>query len=301
MNIMCLKHINERTEKNADLYIEECEKSYNDQIIKIADEIKDNYKSRPVILLSGPSGSGKTTTAIKLEAILDSVGLETHTISMDNYFTPLKLEPGADLESPERMDIELLQSHIVKIANCEEVSIPLFSFKTQSIRGYKPLKRKQHELIIMEGIHALNPDVTGYNGNLTQRIFVNVETSVNSDAGMTLDPPKIRLIRRLVRDFYYRGRSFTDTVNNFERVENGSGNYVIPYKNRADFLIDSFIPYELCAFKNIVLKEFQNNREENYLSQSICEFLQKSESLNEARIPKDSILREFIGGSIFSY
>lgn len=301
MNIMSLKHINERTEENADVFIKECEKSYNDQIIKIADGIKDDYKSRPVILLSGPSGSGKTTTALKLEAILDSLGLETHTISMDNYFTPLKLEAGADLESPERMDIELLQSHIVKIANCEEVSIPLFDFKTQSISGYRTLKRKQNELIILEGIHALNPEVTGYNSNVTQRIFVNIEKSVDSDGGMTLDPPKIRLIRRLVRDFYYRGRSFSDTVNNFERVENGSGRYVIPYKNRADFLIDSFIPYEICAFKNIVLKGFQDNREENYLSQSICGFLQKAEDLNEACIPKDSILREFIGGSIFSY
>lgn len=301
MNIMSLKHINERTEENADIFIKECEKSYNNQILKIADGIKDDYKSRPVILLSGPSGSGKTTTALKLEAILDSLGLETHMISMDNYFTPLKLEAGADLESPERMDIELLQSHIVKIANCEEVRIPLFNFKTQSIGGYRTLKRKRNELIILEGIHALNPEVTGYNSNVTQRIFVNVEKSVNSDGGMTLDPPKIRLIRRLVRDFYYRGRSFSDTINNFERVENGSRSYVIPYKNRADFLIDSFIPYEICAFKNIVLKGFKDNREENHLSQSICGFLQKSADLNEDYIPKDSILREFIGGSIFSY
>ncbi len=301
MNTVYLGHINRQTENNSNEYIKECEKQYNDQIQKIAEEIKYDYKSRPVILLSGPSGSGKTTTALKLEAILDSVGLETHTISMDNYFTPLKLKAGVDLESPERMDIELLQSHIVKIANCEEVSIPIFNFKTQLIRGFKPLKRKQNELIILEGIHALNPDVTGYNSDVTQRIFVNVEKSVTDDSGNTLDSPKIRLIRRLVRDFYYRGRSFFDTVNSFASVEKGSENYVIPYKKRADFLIDSFIPYEICAFKNVVLKGFNGDKEENHLIQSICGFLKKAGSFNEADIPEDSILREFIGGSIFGY
>lgn len=301
MNMLYLENINRQTEKNADEYVKECEKNCNDQIHNIADEIKTDYKSRPVILLAGPSGSGKTTTALKLEAILDGLGLETHTISMDNYFTPLKIEEGSDLESPERMDIELLQSHIVKIANCEEIRIPLFSFKTQSISGYRPLKRKKNELIILEGIHALNPDVTGYNNDVTQRLFVNVEKSVTDDSGMTLDSPKIRLMRRLVRDFYYRGRSFSDTVNIFGKVENGSQNYVIPYKKRADFCVDSFIPYEICAFKNIVLKGFQDDIAESRLSRSICGFLQKAEELDEAYIPKDSILREFIGGSIYNY
>ena len=301
MNAVHLEHINWQTEKNAEEYVKDCEKNYTDQIQRIADEIKSDYRSRPVILLSGPSGSGKTTTALKLEAILDSLGLETHTISMDNYFTPLKIEAGADLESPARMDIELLQSHIVKIANCEEVRIPLFSFKTQSISGCRPLKRKKNELIILEGIHALNPDVTGYNNDVTQRIFVNVEGSVADECSMMLDSSKIRLIRRLVRDYFYRGRSFSDTVNIFGKVESGSQNYVIPYKKRADFCVDSFIPYEICAFKNAVLKGFQDCSEDNGLSRSIREFLQKAEELDEAYIPKDSILREFIGGSIYNY
>ncbi len=301
MNKVYLEHINEQTEKNTDEYVKECERNYNDYIKTVSEKIKSDYKLRPVVLLSGPSGSGKTTTALKIEESLDKAGIETHTISMDNYFTPIKIYEGSDLESPDRLDIELLQNHIVKMANCEEISIPLFHFKTQSISGYKKLKRKQNELIILEGIHALNPDVTGYNSDITQRIFINIEKSVVDERGIVLDSPKLRLIRRLVRDFYYRGRSFNDTVNNFESVENGSEKYVIPYKSRADFCINSFVPYEICAFKNIVLKGFQSESNNSSVSRFISEFLQNAYSINESAIPKNSILREFIGGSIYDY
>lgn len=301
MNTIYLEHINEQTEKNTDEYIKECERNYNDYIRTVSEKIKSDYKSRPVVLLSGPSGSGKTTTALKIEELLDKSGIETHTISMDNYFTPIKIHEGSDLESPDRMDIELLQNHIVKMANCEEINIPLFHFKTQSVSGYKKLKRKQNELIILEGIHALNPDVTGYNSDITQRIFINIDNNVVDERGMVLDSPKLRLIRRLVRDFYYRGRSFKDTVNNFESVENGSERYVIPYKNRADFCINSFMPYEICAFKDIVSEGFQSESNNSSLGCFISEFLQKSNSIDESAIPKNSILREFIGGSIYDY
>lgn len=301
MNKVYLEHINEQTEKNTDEYVKECEQNYNDYIKTVSEKIRSDYKLRPVVLLSGPSGSGKTTTALKIEESLDKAGIETHTISMDNYFTPIKIHKGSNLESPDRLDIELLQNHIVKMANCEEISIPLFHFKTQSISGYKKLKRKQNELIILEGIHALNPDVTGYNSDITQRIFINIEKSVVDERGIVLDSPKLRLIRRLVRDFYYRGRSFNDTVNNFESVENGSEKYVIPYKSRADFCINSFVPYEICAFKNIVLKGFQSESNNSSVSRFISEFLQNAYSINESAIPKNSILREFIGGSIYDY
>ena len=289
MNKVYLEHINEQTEKNTDEYVKECERNYNDYIKTVSEKIKSDYKLRPVVLLSGPSGSGKTTTALKIEESLDKAGIETHTISMDNYFTPIKIYEGSDLESPDRLDIELLQNHIVKMANCEEISIPLFHFKTQSISGYKKLKRKQNELIILEGIHALNPDVTGYNSDITQRIFINIEKSVVDERGIVLDSPKLR------------GRSFNDTVNNFESVENGSEKYVIPYKSRADFCINSFVPYEICAFKNIVLKGFQSESNNSSVSRFISEFLQNAYSINESAIPKNSILREFIGGSIYDY
>ncbi|MCD8328142.1 MAG: AAA family ATPase [Ruminococcus sp.] len=300
MKKVALEAINEQIKSNPKELVDACEKEYNDQITELASLVMSEQSQRPVILLSGPSGSGKTTTALKLEAILDNVGLETHTISMDNYFTPLKIEEGSDLESPERMDIELLQSHIVKIANCEQVEIPLFSFKTQSVNGYRPLKRKNNELIILEGIHALNPDVTGYNDNFTQRVFVGIDSVVEAKDGVTLESSKLRLIRRLVRDLNYRGRSFEETLKSFERVKNGTKNYVMPYKRRASFCINSFLDYELCVFKNIVLNGFEISHTETDRF-GICEALQQAEGMSDEIVPADSLIREFIGGSIYSY
>ncbi|MCC8192693.1 MAG: AAA family ATPase [Ruminococcus sp.] len=300
MKKVTLEAINQQIKNNPKKFVDTCEKEYNDQITKLANLVMSEQGQRPVILLSGPSGSGKTTTALKLEAILDNVGLETHTISMDNYFTPLKIEEGSDLESPERMDIELLQSHIVKIANCEQVEIPLFSFKTQSVNGYRPLKRKENELIILEGIHALNPDVTGNNDNFTQRVFVGIDSVLEAKSGATLESSKLRLIRRLVRDLNYRGRSFDETLESFERVKNGTKNYVMPYKCRASFCVNSFLDYELCAFKDIVLNGFESSHTETDRF-GICEALQQAEGMSDEIVPADSLIREFIGGSIYSY
>lgn len=303
MNEVKIEDINERIASDAVGYIKECEKSYAKRISEVADSIKSCIDSRPIILLSGPSGAGKTTTALKLEALLDSEGIETHTISMDNYFTPLDSEQGIDLEAPSRLDTALLQKHLVKIANCEEIDIPIFNFKRQTREGYVKLKRKKRELIVIEGIHALNPDVTGYNTNFTQHIYLSPDTRVRY-GDKSLRRADIRLIRRLTRDSLFRNRSFEDTLSRYKKVELGAKRYIIPFKQRADFLIDTFVPYEIGVYRPLdanKLKKIPDESEQKPHAMQLYCALNSAVPIDEKLVPSNSLVREFIGGSVFNY
>ena len=299
-----IKSINDRILDNAKEYIDECEQVYNDRIREVADNIRRDHQSRPVILLSGPSGAGKTTTALKIEALLDAEGLETHTLSMDNYFTPHDGKSEIDLEAPARLDIELLQNHLVKIANCEEIEVPIFNFKTQNRDGFTPLKRKKNELVLIEGIHALNPDVTGYGADFTQRIYVCPTTGISTGRDLVLHTAQIRLLRRLTRDHLFRGRSFDDTLFRFSDVERGTNLYILPYKNRADFTIDTFLPYEICAYRQYdleLLGEIDSSSKNKPHAKELYDILSMAAPVSEDLIPAGSLVREFIGKSSFNY
>lgn len=303
MNQVKLEEINYQIKSDAEGYITECEKAYADRINEIAESIMSCIISRPIILLSGPSGAGKTTTALKIEMQLDSMGIETHTISMDNYFTPLESEEGVDLEAPARLDIPLLQRHLVKIANCEEIDIPIFNFKRQSRDGFVKLKRKRNDLVVIEGIHALNPEVTGYNTDFTQHIYLSPDTRVKY-RDKSLKRAEIRLLRRLTRDSFFRNRSFEDTLSLFSKVEEGANKYIIPYKGRADFLIDTFIPYEIGAYRSFDIKglsEISNESAQKPHARELYSALESAEPINEKLVPANSLVREFIGGSVFNY
>ena len=180
MNIEVTR-INEAVESDPAAFVKQVNSEYQFKLHKITESIIQNRSTRPVILLSGPSGSGKTTTALMIEKILDEAGCECHTISMDNYFAPLSAqeklmaaEGKMDLESPLRIDSELLNKQIAAISECREVEIPKYNF-ADSIREHSGnfLRRKKDELVIFEGIHALNPEVIIlYGSNLWH--FMNI-------------------------------------------------------------------------------------------------------------------------------
>nr|MCR5817318.1 nucleoside kinase [Ruminococcus sp.] len=267
------------------------------------------HKDKPIILLSGPSGAGKTTSAKRIEELLDEQDIETYTISMDNYFLPESETPNAvdengkvDYESPYRMDIKLLNEHMMKIANCEPIEIPSFNFAEQKREPGFTYKRKPGELVLFEGIHALNPEVTNISDDIANCIYVSIRTRLELDNGALLHPSHIRLMRRLLRDKQYRGRGFEATMDMFDSVERGESLYIMPYKDRAKIHIDTFIMYEASVYKPFLydgLREVFERSEDHKNHEQMQDFLKALEAIPAESVPDYSLVREFIGGSRF--
>lgn len=306
MNIETTR-INESVSHDPQGFVRSVNEDYLCRITKIVDEIAESKVEKPVILLSGPSGSGKTTTALMIEKLLDERGHETHTLSMDNYFCPLTEEEKAlsvlgkmDLESPLRIDKELLNKQIEDISNCREVEIPRYDFKssTRSYNGNK-LLRKPGEMVIFEGIHALNPDVITVPDEKLIKIYVSVRTRVTCD-DILLHPSKVRLLRRMIRDNNFRKRSLRETMNMFESVESGENKYIMPYKHRSDYDIDTFMAYELSAYRDALLPQLREMSDVPELA-DVVEVLEQLTPLDNKYVTADSLICEFIGNGQFSY
>lgn len=286
--------------------IETGERVYADQLFAAAERIFEEREERPVVLISGPSGSGKTTSAARIQAILHSKGCITHTISMDDYFLPQSENEAArdengniDYESPLRLDIPLFREHLDKLNRCEEIYIPSFDFAVQERRAGMSLKRNKGDLVILEGIHALNPLVTGDSESYTNCVYVSVRTRISDENGEMLHPSRIRLMRRLMRDKLYRGRSLRETFEFFKSVERGENLYIIPFKSRANFDIDTFIEYEASVYRDILLPELEKSSEDckdfyEDFSQ-IERFLKMLSPVDRELVPDNSLIREFIG------
>ena len=279
---------------------------YQQQIDRVAEFAAANAAQRPVLLLAGPSGSGKTTTALLIERELDRRGVETHTLSMDNYFSPLSEREKEllrrnelDLEKPTRVDVPFFRQQLDAILRGEEIALPRFDFQeSRRVFDGRTLRRRPGELILMEGIHALNPDVTGHDEDTT-RIYVSVRTRITAKSGLVLHPAKIRLLRRMLRDKLCRGRAFSQTVGNCARVDRGEQNYIMPFKPRAHCSIDSFYSAELSVYRACLA-----SAPEALDFPELCdlaEVLRELPEVDPALVPQDSLLREFIGGSTFDY
>lgn len=291
--------------ESPELLISDGEKIYAEQIENAARGIFERREKRPVVLLSGPSGSGKTTSAHRIAVLLADMGCKAHTISMDNYFLPMHENEAArdengkiDFESPLRLDIPLFKKHLEMLFKGEEIDIPMFDFAKQERMSGMSLKRTRGDIVILEGIHALNPLVTGNSEDFTTCVYVSVRTRI-SDGDKLLHPSKIRLMRRLMRDKLFRGRSISDTFEFFKSVERGENLYIMPYKNRADFDIDTFIKYEPLVYRDILLPELEAASEDfaEYGDYSDIEyFLKLLSPVDSSIVPENSLIREFIGG-----
>lgn len=305
MNI-ALHSINEEIRNDPLTYIQAVNAAYHDQLRQIAGDIADNRDKVPIILLSGPSGSGKTTSALMIEKMLDDQGIETHTLSLDNYFSPLSEQEKElfakgqlDLESPGRIDSRFLTEQLTAIYNCEPVQLPVYDFKESTrIMSGRTLCRKPGELVILEGIHSLNPDVIHFPDEKTAKIYVSVRTRIELD-GTVLHPSKIRLMRRLVRDLLFRKRSFHDTLMMFHSVEEGENKYIMPYKYRSTYDVDTFMAYEINAYRPFLLDALRN-RGYDPITEDMLTYLEHTEPLDKNIVPPDSLICEFIGNGQFN-
>ena len=282
-----IARINQGIEKDPKEYVRSVNEDYLYKLTKIVDDIAENRNEKPVVLLSGPSGSGKTTTAMMIEKLLDERGHETHTLSMDNWFCPLTeaekalaAEGKMDLESPLRVDSQLLNQQIEAISACREIELPKYNFKTSTRTGSgKKFKRNKGEIVIFEGIHALNPSVITVPDSMISKIYVSVRTRISGD-GILLHPSRLRLMRH--------------------SVEAGENNYIMPYKYRSDYDVDTFMSYELSAYRNDLLSQLEEMLDVPEIAESV-KVLEQLTPLSKKDISPDSLICEFIGNGQFKY
>ena len=304
--IRSITDINRCLAEDADGFIAAAEANYHRQLSEIADFVAAHRDACPIVLLSGPSGSGKTTSALILEHELDHRGLETHTLSMDNYFrtlTPeqhdLLAQDKLDLESPDRVDEGLLTQQLRAIIACEPVELPVFDFCTHTRKpSGKILHRKPGEVVVLEGIHALNPAVVTLPEEQTVRLYVSVRTRVEGPDGTVLHPKYIRLMRRMQRDVQHRGRQAADTLAMFHSVNRGEDHFIMPYKHRSTFDIDTFFPYEINVYRNTLLEQLQGLAHHPEIA-TILPVLTAADPLDAAAVPETALIREFIGDSVY--
>lgn len=305
MNYFDIKDINDAVKDPLE-FIRWSQDQYNAKVEAAAlDILNAAEKGKPLVLLSGPSGSGKTTTANRIEQWLTAHGHPSHTISMDNYYyrradgvMPTDEEGQVDFESPDLVDMALLRQHLELMAEGKPVEMPTFDFAAQQRTNVTiPVHRKPGEIIVMEGIHALNPLVLGEERNLSTGIYISVRTRIRNDDGFILHPSKIRLARRLLRDFRHRGADYTATVTKLRSVNRGERLYINPYKDAAEVQFDTFIPYELSIYRNEILL-YMNKVDQTFLEDfdvsDLAPFLRLIDPISSKLVPEDALIQEFI-------
>ena len=256
-----LQEINRRIQTDVQEFLAECDDNYTQRVSLAADKILSNLENSPIVLLSGPSGSGKTTTAMKIAEELQRRGVNTHAVAMDNYFktinprtAPRTPEGEIDFESPLCLDMELLDRHFTALGQGEEIWIPKYEFARHMRNDSRatPLKLGKNEIVVFEGIHALNDDIAGRHPEAT-KLYISARSNVNEGAVLRFKGTWMRLTRRAVRDYNFRGTDVEDTLEMWANVRRGEKLYISPYKNRADIIFDSSLPYEVSVMKHYAL------------------------------------------------
>ena len=298
-----LKHINELAKNDPKAFVEGTEAEFQRKLELAAKRIAGNRDKSHIILLSGPSGSGKTTTAMKIEKLLDESGVETHTISMDNYFNtidpetaPRNREGAIDYESPFCLNIELLNRHFSMLDRGETIHVPKYEFARQMRSDIlsQPLKLGPDELAIFEGIHALNDVIVGKNPKAFKLYIAARSNVVDEDGAVVFQHPWLRL------DYKFRGSDANFTLKMWPNVRRGEKLYISPYKENADLMFDSSLPDEVAVLKPFVVPLLEALPQGKYeIADDILRGFERIEIMEESNIAPSSLVREFIGGSIY--
>ena len=310
MEVFSISDFNRRVaEGKANDIVKLSEAVSSGNLLGLAKAIDDNKSKIKLVLIAGPSSSGKTTTSRKLAMYLKVFGFNPKYLSTDDYFlnredTP-KLPNGEyDFESINAINLDLFNDHLKRIINGEEVSIPTFNFyKGQGEYLGKTLQLGKRDILIIEGLHAINEELTkSIPKDQKYKVYVSPLSDLNIDEHNMISNSDVRLLRRIVRDNRTRGYTAADTISKWQSVRDGETKYIFPYQNDVDFVYNSSFPYEIGVLKTFaepLLCQIDSESECYEEAARLLNFLGLFVGVPDNEIPSDSIFREFIGGSYY--
>ncbi len=301
--------INQYIEERGELdFINMCESFHNNMLAELGEQIKKNLDEIRLICIAGPSSSGKTTFSNRLRCELLSKGIFPIKISIDDYYIEKKylptLEDGSyDLETIDALDVELFNENISDLIQGKEVRLPHYNFQTGKREEGKLLKVDFNSPIIIEGIHALNEKLTSLVPKHQKfKIYIAPQAQINLDNHNPISLTDLRLLRRIVRDKKFRNSSAEETLSMWQSVRRGEFKWIYNGQEDADFVFNSFLPYELPVMKEYalpVLKEIDQYSPYFISANALIKFLKYFVNMEEKDVPCNSLMREFIGGSCF--
>ena len=292
-----------------DDFIRLSEAYYSNQLAQIADEIYENKNNIRMVLIAGPSSAGKTTTSKRLEVSLQAKGFRTHQISIDDYFydrdkTPVMENGQLDTESLNAVDVTLFNKQLTQLLEGKKVELPEYNFVLGK-REYngKKLQLKENDIIIIEGLHGLNDDLTiSIDRKNKYKIYISPLTQLNIDNHNRIHTSDTRKLRRIVRDNRTRSKNAEATLKMWENIRTGEEKYIYPYQDDADAMVNSSLLYEISVLKiyaEPLLFSVPENSEVYPEALRLINFLRNFLPMPSDQVPNDSVLREFIGGSCF--
>ena len=311
LNLRTIGDLNEAVAKGMTAsLINVSEALQENKIVRIAEDIC-NRKGVKMVLIAGPSSSGKTTTCKRLSIQLLACGLRPVGISLDDYFvdrekTPKDSKGEYDYESLYALNIPLLNQQMKALFAGEEVQLPRYNFQTgRSEMSDRRLKLRGNEVLVVEGIHALNPELTAdIPDEQKYRVYASALTTILLDEHNYIPTTDNRLLRRIIRDHKYRGVSAAETIRRWPSVRAGENKWRFPYQENADAMFNSAMLFELCAIKQQaepLLEQVPENVPEHSEAYRLLKFLHYIKPISYAQVPSTSLLREFLGGSSFKY
>lgn len=290
-------------------FLNMCETKHNDMLHELGLAIAKDIENIRLICIAGPSSSGKTTFSNRLRIELMSLGITPLRISLDMYYKdkdqiPVDAEGQPDFEDLRALDVELFNQQMVSLIEGEEVMLPVYNFGSGRTESGVPTKIDENTPIIIEGIHALNDDLSyAVPKHQKYKIYIAPQFQLNLDNHNPISYTDIRLLRRIVRDRKYRGTSAEKTLEMWPSVRRGEFKWIYPYQEGCDFIYNSALTYELCVMKKYAMPALQDIKPDSphYITANrLIKFLKYFNDVDDKFVPCNSLLREFIGGSCFA-
>lgn len=299
--------------------VRETDHAYIEDVTTAAEMVKQRRHEVRTVIIAGPSSSGKTTTTVKLSHLLEKAGISLVPLAVDNYFFDLELHPrdefgDYDFETPQALDLELINEHLKRLLAGEEVMTPIYDFKTgERYDAQTPMQVEPDQMILIDSLHGLYPDMTeGIDEELKFKLYIEPLLQMKGPDGRYVRWTDLRMMRRMVRDASYRAYDPERTLGHWHYVRKSEMRNIIPYANTADYIVNSGLPYELPVMRARLFdcfeewaEKYQDDplREDAYTrAERIRRLLQAVTPVeDESAIPPDSLLREFIGGSCYEY
>ena len=300
-----LEYINRKAFENPQDFIEECEERYQEIINSIAEKI-NSEKGREIVMLAGPSSAGKTTTARRIKESLEKSGVKTYVLSLDDFYLnrddiPYLPDGSQDYETVYALDLECLEKELNALLRGERVKSPIYDFTTgrRSENLFNEIVLGKEDVVIIEGLHALNPIITDKVQGNVLKVYINVSSRIyDKDGNTILNKRNLRFVRRMVRDYKYRDSTVENTCRLWKNVTRGEDEYLFPYRDNADIKANTIHFYEPCVLKHQALKMIGDSTVSDKYREHILTLvnaLKQFNDIDEKFVPENSLLREFLG------